>query len=359
MTNQFVQENTHTNNVSGYKMADDEISLVDLWLVLARRKRLIAVVLLISVLAGLAYAFSKPAVYKYYTTMEIGSKVQDGKFVVVEDPAQLAARVETSYIPLALADIGGKDTSVDDKMYRLEVAKPKAGAIIEISGSGPLSEQAQYFKLLNAVVESIETDHEALLKILREEALTDRNKLLSAQDALNDRSKLIQNKLQRLEQLETVLKARIKTTNLLFDSSMKNRERAIKQAKDEAHAMTVMMIDNGLQNNRILLSDLEDRLYFGLAEEREALGEEISDIAREKKDISFDVDKLLLQEKTYRSTRVIVPPMRSSTPIGQGKKLIIALSIVLGLFVAIFAAFFMEFLAKVKEREIVTKQTKL
>lgn len=350
MTNQSMNHPARNDPAYDYQLESDEISLIDLWLVLARRKKLIGIIVLISIISGLVIAFSKTSNYKYYTTIEIGSKILEGKIQLIEEPKQLLAKIEGSYIPLALNEVK-ENKQTDETLYDLEASIPKDSQVIELSGKGPLSEQEQYVKLLNRVVESIKADHDNLLKVLREEESIKRNKLLSGKDALDDKYKLIQNKLKRLEQSEALLKEQIKATKELIDSATQNREKAIRQAKDNAHAMTVMMIDNGLQNNRATMAELENKLYILLANDRDALEKELADVTREKNNVSLDVEKLLLQEGTYKNTRVILNPIRSQSPVGQSKRLILVLSVLLGFFVAIFAAFFAEFIAKVKEKE--------
>ena len=153
------------------------------------------------------------------------------------------AKIEGSYIPLALNELK-EDKQTDETHYDLEAKIPKNSQVIEISGKGPLEEQKEYFNILKTVVDAIKTDHDYVLKLLREEESIKRNKLITTKEEQEDKYKLIQNKLKRLDQSESLLKEQIKETKELIESAMRNRERAIRQAKDNAHAMTVMMIDN-------------------------------------------------------------------------------------------------------------------
>ena len=339
----------NSDNAYMYQAEADEISLIDLWLVLMKHKKLMGIIVLVFIIAGLVFAFSKTPAYKFYTTIELGTKIQEGQIQLIEEPKQLLAKIEGSYIPLALNELK-EDKQTDETHYDLEAVIPKDSQVIEISGKGPLKEQEQYFNILNSVVAAIKTDHDYVLKLLREEESIKRNKLIATKEEQDDKYKLIQNKLKRLDQSESLLKTQIKETKALIDSAMRNREKAIRQAKDNAHAMTVMMIDNGLQNNRATLADLENNLYINLANDRDVLEKQLADVGRDKKSIDFEVEKSRLQEGTYKNTRVILHPLRSRYPVGQSKRLVLALSVVLGIFVAIFSAFFAEFLVKVKQR---------
>ena len=350
MTNQIANNAARNDAEYEYQIEPDEISLIDLWLVLIKHKKLMAIIVIIFLLAGLALVLLKTSAYKYYTTIELGTKIAEGKIQLIEEPKQLLAKIEGSYIPLALNELK-EDKQTDETLYKLEAEIPKDSQVIEISGKGPIEEQEQYFKILNTVVQAIKIDHDYLIKLWREEEAIRRNKLVSSNEALDDNYKLIQNRLKRLDQSEALLKDQIKETKALISSGMQNREKAIRQAKDNAHAMTVMMIDNGLQNNRASLADLENKLYIVMANNRDAWEKQLADLKREKDNIKLEIEKSKLQEGTYHNTRVILHPLRSKYPVGQSKKLILVLSLLLGLFFAVFAAFFAEFLAKVKERE--------
>ena len=54
---------------------DNTIDLVDIFIKLIQRKRIILTSLLICLLAGLAYTLSKPQIFSYTTTIEIGSQM--------------------------------------------------------------------------------------------------------------------------------------------------------------------------------------------------------------------------------------------------------------------------------------------
>ncbi len=82
---------------------EDEISLVDLWLVLAKRKRLIAAVAGTIAVAGLLYALLMPRAYTYTTSIEIA---RDGD-KLLESPQTVLAKLQESYIPLVLTEHAG------------------------------------------------------------------------------------------------------------------------------------------------------------------------------------------------------------------------------------------------------------
>ena len=82
---------------------DDEINLLDLWCVLVKRKVLLGVIMLLSVLLGLGYAMIQPQLFTFYTAIDIGSRVEGQKLVYVEPPTSVLDKINSGYIPLVVA----------------------------------------------------------------------------------------------------------------------------------------------------------------------------------------------------------------------------------------------------------------
>jgi capsular polysaccharide biosynthesis protein len=74
--------------------ADDEIDLIDLWRVLVKRKVIVLVVPIISLLAGILYLLLTPSVYESRAVIQVGQVGQVGQ---VEIPAILVQRLKEKY----------------------------------------------------------------------------------------------------------------------------------------------------------------------------------------------------------------------------------------------------------------------
>ena len=59
------------NSYERHSIAEDEISLVDLWLVLMRRKGVVLGITVLCLALGIGYAMLKPVVYEYRTGIEL------------------------------------------------------------------------------------------------------------------------------------------------------------------------------------------------------------------------------------------------------------------------------------------------
>ncbi len=93
--------------------AEDEISLIDLWLVLVRRRLILGATLLACILAGLWFAFLQPPSYAFTTVIQIGRVVELRGLgetvarVTPNGPLELSetvvAKLNEGYIPKVLA----------------------------------------------------------------------------------------------------------------------------------------------------------------------------------------------------------------------------------------------------------------
>ena len=104
---------------------DDEISLVDLWLVLHRRRKVILVIFGLVLLAGVAYALMErmgPTEHEYMSIIEIGND-RDGE--PIEARAQLATRLRESTWPNLVQELRAeRGESADFHIPGVQVSTP-------------------------------------------------------------------------------------------------------------------------------------------------------------------------------------------------------------------------------------------
>ena len=108
-------------NFPQYVYPEDEISLVDLWLVIVRHKKVFWSMFGVVVLAGLVLALLIPKKYAITTAIDIGQTVVDGKIVPLESPETVKAKLENALIPNLL----DKDPDKDIREMKVEVSIPK------------------------------------------------------------------------------------------------------------------------------------------------------------------------------------------------------------------------------------------
>ena len=318
---------------------EDEISLIDLWLVLVRRRRLAMLVALMVFTAGSVFAYVTPKKYKYYTTLEIGTMtVDDGENTrtrLIDPPETLRAKIEESYIPLAehrYYSVYPEDSTI----YKLTARVPKSSEVVVIEGQGPKTTQKTYLGMLQDVVDEVAKDHaratESIRSALETELAKGRLKLEELQDPgtlqtekkqlqselrkaeldledlkdervlavplqnieaeiehnkkvllnLKDQEHLFQAQYKRLDEVDQLLRKQINELQDQINTSLARRKTASEDVKDPAMAMAMLMLDNETQQNRLRLANLEERLFITQKNERETLENKLEDNRREQ-----------------------------------------------------------------------------
>jgi len=348
---------THEQNLpphlyeSGY---GDEISLVDLWLVLMKHRILIAVVTGLCVLAGIMFAVLAPAKYQYSTSIELGTRLSGDNVIVIESPETLLAKIQESYIPLARQKyLSGQ--SVVGRAPKIEARIPKGSQIIVVSSEGAESNGAVHKAIQQSVMNMVKADHGRITDVLRKETEILQNRAVAKLEELKDDATLIQAREKRLEDISVLLTGQAKDVRDDLARARTDRANAIRQTKDESRALTLMMLDNGVQQYRQRLAQIDERLKIKVVDSRDMLARQLANNRRAQLSQQDTIVKLKTQLANLRETQALVPPMRLPEATGPGSSLIVMLALVLGLMLGVFTAFFAEFLSRVNHQNLVAQ----
>jgi len=438
---------------------EDSISLIDLWLELIRHRAIIFTSAILALIAGLLIAFLLPQKYNYTSTIEIGSTLTQTASgttpQLIDPPETVLAKIQEGYIPLAQQQFS-KDHPDNNASYKITARIPKDSQLVVLEAKGTEEDGTNYLQQLQAVTKYLLQDHQRVMNVYQArlnnrlalaritlDEITDPSTLATQQKQLEsqlnnarikldelrdprvlvvprqqlenklareekqltdlkDQAKLVKARYQRLDEIDTLLKQQINDLESQIDSSLAQRKQAIGNLQSESAAMAMLLIDNGIQQNRTRLAALQERLFINQQNLRLELEEKMAANLRSQSVQSKIIDKTnselsrldignqralqrhqpeigKLEEKltklladsrrsverqqqtitqieaqlnNLKATRTIAPPMQSLQPTGPGKNLIIILSLVLGLMLGIFAAFFASFLNKVKQHKV-------
>jgi len=364
----------------------DEVSAIDLWRVLVRRRRMVAAVFALSLVAGVAQALLTKASYTYHTVVEIG---RDGGGKLLDSPDTVLAKLDKAYIPQTLRDYAERNQS--PKRFKIDVRVPKGSELVMLESRGPADLASVYLLLQGAVADKLIRDHQRTIDQIdrqyKAELARARVKLDELQDqriftvqekalqgeiargkqrveSLKDQAKLIEAQQKRLDETKHLLAQQIAEAKAFLAVSGESRGKAVTEATDEAKAMTLLMIDSSIAESRSRVAGLEERLYIGLENERERLGKQLADDRREQATEAGTVSELEgrlvklrvdhereidLHQQTIaeieakiaalRGTHPLLAPMQSLEPTGTSRRFIVAMAGVLGLIAGLFAAF--------------------
>ena len=142
-------------------IAHDEISLVDITLVLLRRKALIAIVLGLSIIVGILATTLTSNRLSYTTTIKIGTHIIDNKVVPLETPETLLVKINHSFIPQVLNEF---PTPVS-----INASVPKKSEVILLTATAAQdSDDKTPIVLLNRLAKIIEQDQNKIFASIKD-----------------------------------------------------------------------------------------------------------------------------------------------------------------------------------------------
>jgi len=332
--------------------AEDEISLIDLWLVLAKRKKVFFFIVLLSLVVGFLFVFSKPLVYEFSTSIEVGTQPTNGRGeVAIESTQTTLAKLQEGYIPLVLASHYANSPEWTEAID-IKASVAKGSGIIRLSVSGSERDAEIYKRLLSDVVEKIKADHKRVSSLVVNDLQLGIKKKENIGSQLINESILMQSQIKRLNKKELLLNKRIDSLSEFVKTNEKLRLSASGSKGNQDATLTLMMLDNELRTSRELLAELEDQSYLDLADEREVLRNEISDNEKRQLENMQIIAKDKAQLSNLLETRAIIKPLKSLKPVGTSSKLILVLFAVAGFMLSLIAVFVIEFLESVKTAQL-------
>lgn len=369
--------------------ADSDPTLADYFVVLARRKRLIAVVVTISLVAGTVHALLATKTYMVQTVLEIGRL---GGEKLIDSSETILAKFSHAYIPNVLQAY--RTEHPEGPSVRITAKLPKGSEVVILESRGPQTDESLHRALHENVAQQLVRDHQRtadqLIKQyqsdlararLKLEELSDRRvftvqeKLLQGEiergqlrlEALKDQATLIETEAKRFEETKKLLTQQVAELRADIASATTHRTRASPEATDGARAMTLLMLDSQIVDSRSRLRTLEERLYISLDNDREKLLKQLADVRRDQEAQSAAINELgsklvklrvdnerdqQLQQHAIsdiesklagvRTTAILTSPARLPDPVGVGRKAVIALYTLLGLTAGVLAAFVAE-----------------
>jgi len=387
------------------EIADDEIDLVQLFQILLKRKNLIIAVFLICLAAGIGYVLLKKTVYEYTTTIQIGTAVvgngESAKKTGIEDSPSVKLKLEKVYLPMAVNQLRAK---YGERTATATVKENKKSNILLIESKG-LLDDSQFFKDFHTLaINPLIDNHRELIaaskkqyellaqgaklilkdledpKIFSMDENALKGKIESAQldlAGIDDQKMLLMARKDGLKETKTLLHQQITQIEKNLTKSYAKRDKVISEVKDEAKAMTFLMLNNDIQQNENLLARLRERLNVGLENESQKIEGQLSENSRKRKLQMTKIDNLKSQlikfqaqhssdqEKQrneiseaenkinlYQDTKALTIAARSVKPVGPSKALILALTGMLGLMGGVILAFFAEFMNKVRLQQV-------
>ena len=395
--------NRQLDNDAGY-VVEDEIDLVQLFLVLKKRKYLILCVLVICIGTGLGFCLLRTPTYEYTTTLQVGTTLGGDDAQVekksLESVDIAAIKIEKVYLPAVI-------NSVMNDMGRMvsgKVTVQKNSDVLLLVSEGKAEEQDFYRNIHERIMSPLVEEHRQLMAAARkpyelmvekttltlkeledpriylfeEQVLEGKIKEARAKLAeYDDQKKFLEDKEKRLTESKRLLQEQITKIEETLVLAYANRAKASDEARDEAKALTFLMVNNQIEQNENRLAGLQERLHVHLENDRQQLEVQQAENRRIwdlQKDRIAELQSQLVRQKathetqlslqenaisdaqskveSFQSTRIMDSAVRSVNPKGLGASLIMVLAGMLGLMSGVMLAFIVEFMNKVREQEM-------
>jgi len=283
------------------EITDDEIDMIQLILMLIKRKYLILGVLGLCILLGGTYAFIKPKVYEYLTTIEIGSTIKNletGDIEPIEASGEVLEKVKAAYIPLNSQKKGQENVKVT-------ASSPKGSRLIILKSSGPEGSEKAQGAIHKKIAEAVQDDHLRAVKSVRQQLelriakqRTDLDKMVSAA--------LLQIKMKNLQE-----DIQQKKRNL---SSLNDEEQTYRVSSSNAMNKLKSTLLGTLDNQKIEIIGLQNKVAKENANLAE-LFDEKSTLVKQKELLTQEKNLLSGQVKVISSTLADIGQKRLEAPV--------------------------------------------
>ncbi|QKT04791.1 hypothetical protein HUS23_13710 [Ectothiorhodospiraceae bacterium 2226] len=328
---------------------DDEISLVDLWLVLARRKWWIIGTFLVVLAVAAAAAFLSVHRYEFITTIEIGTRISGNQVSPIESPEAVVAKLNEGYIPPIIEDFAAKTPDgVPGNGVRARV--PQGSNLVVLQSEGPQDRRELFTDMHNLVVQRLQQDHNRMVDVIRQGQQVQLAEEMSRLAELESEATVMEGRLERVQEARRLLIEEIKVVRALVERAEGERERAVREAGETTAAMTLLLLTNDLHQNRARLTQLEERAAVQLVNERDLYASELGRVRGSIESQKQRIEGVKIQLANIQETRLLSGPRQSLNPTAPNRKLMVALGAVLGLVAGVFLAFFAELGASVRAR---------
>lgn len=376
--------------ISAYA-AEDEISLIDIWISLYQFRKVFAVSFLGLLISGLlVVGLFKSDNYTMSTTIRIGQVEKSGSLRDLEAPSAVVSKLEQSFVPNLTRQMVAEN---DIDLFETDVSNPKDTSLVLIENKVKQKHENIFRELHQSIADAVLADHRELSNILnsgleqklKEERLalqklenprelvrrTDYERVLLDEERIN---LLKLTDTEYLNQHKARLRKRIsiygdKIANLTQQNQQLRSQLDSQKAGGAGAAQRALVLDK-IAENQLSINEAEEMMLkvegaladflveIDLKAERqktlvESLESEIELIESNWK-VEIEQKKARINElenelQGYNS-RVTSLAEMSLEPVGLTKYVAYAITVVLALFGAFFILLVAMFREKVKEK---------
>ena len=341
----------------GGRVVSQDVTVMDLWLVIRSYRRFAATMIVLSVAMGVALAVVLTPVHNYTTAIEIGNQVQNDEILPIEAPTTVSDKLVTGYIPLITNQFVQQNPDGPEE-YVIEVRGSENSQIVQLLSEAPADQSALISDLHNQVVQTLVEDHNrtvdamrANAEILLSEAEQKLGEMVAQQRALTIHLSSISDTLVSIDDYAAELK-----------DSVANAEGEIEalQARggnSSDRSTQILMLSNQIGVWRQVLVNIENSAKVNIFVIRAGAEVKLENNALEQKTAQNEIEYRLTNLENIQATRALGQgTVRSLKPVAPNKPLIVAVALVAGVLLAVVGALVLDFLKRAGQIEQMSQQ---
>lgn len=319
--------------MSGYP-STGEIDLVDMGVLLWRRRRvMLAVFLVFLILTIIATVLERPT-YEYTTSVQLGSTMLNGNVVPLMSAPTIAKAMQNTYIPQATYQYISQDHVADSAAVRI----PKITATGD-TGGGSVMLSCKAKESAAAPCVAVET-------IAAENFIGSNTRFVTGAKnqlaSLQAEGKVLQVQLDKLnasaalyQQQETALEQQIARMQ-------KAGIQAARDAGNGSAALSNLILNTEVQRAMDSLASVRQQLEVSIPQQKAQISRQLSDNTHDQ--------ELQEQNISQSYTRMLDSGLRSYKPVGLNRWAVLVLGIVLSIILAILAAVITSYVEQIRVR---------
>jgi uncharacterized protein involved in exopolysaccharide biosynthesis len=335
-----IKEVDMEQNIRNYEETDIDLSRYVQ--VIAKRKKTLIAVFLLTLAIGVVYILFSPKIYR--VSMMIQPPVTGPSLTGANDlePAEnLKGLIVNGAYNEELKRILNVD--LDKNGLDLKVVIPSKTNILQISVDLEEKKKALGISLLrnlsNLISDSYARNIDAKASDIANQIKLNERAILNARE----KAESLRAQISEIEEREDKLRDEIKSININTAQILEKREKTLRENSATESAATLLLA-NYIQNNSSYLNQVNNQ-SSDLSIRKVNLNLELKSIGNQINNFQTEIDRLNISKSFIANLKIIAQPRVLPDPVSPNKKRILAVSIVMGLFLGALAIFLQEFWA--------------
>ena len=335
----------------GESLNEEYLSLMDIWLLVRKNKKIATYIGLITLIVGTFVNFLLPPIYSFTTALEVGNQLINDEIIPIESTETVIDKLNTGYIPIVKRRFILENPGVEEE-FLFEVKGSNKSQIVQIVSRSDISKKEYINKLHSLIIEEIILDHNRTIdsvkgnaNILLSEAKQKLGEIVSKEDSLRKQLESIRNTLESLNVYKNELNKRISKAEMeleRFDSS-----------NNENKDIQILMLTNQIGEWRSDLIEIENKSKVEIFVIRQEAEKELNNIEYEKETALTEIRFRETSLDNIQQTRSLGEGAAMSIkPVAPNRLIIVFVTIILSFIFSVIGVLVYDFFSRSNQDKV-------